>query len=199
MANSTTKPDGSNIEVIDGFDGCTYRWKPPSRGVIRFCIAAFLAFWLCGWAFFFVSAVVGLVNNANAPKGFLAFWLVAWTLGGTFAIFLLYLLLRPRRPESITLNRDSFRYDSGTPPMTRFIPWYAMQSSNSIGDWLTLFKRRNLIEIAKKELGEVVLERIGGRQQLYFDHGADRVEIGEQLRELEREWLADVIEAWKAT
>ena len=199
MENPTPKLDGSDIEVIDDFDGCTYRWKPPSGGLFRLVVITFLVFWLCGWAFFFVAAIVGLVNGANGPEGFLVFWLVGWTLGGIFAIFMLYILLRPRHPESITLNRDSFRYDSGTPSMTFLSPWYAMRQSNPYGDWVKMFKRRKFIEISREELGEVVLERIGERQRLYFDHGADRVEIGEHLREPEREWLADIIKEWKAT
>lgn len=60
-----------------------------------------------------------------------------------------------------------------------------------------IFRRRQRIEIAKNELGSVVLERIGERQRLYFDPGADRIEIGEHLREPEREWLAAVIQSWQ--
>ena len=102
------------------------------------------------------------------------------------------------RPESITLKHDSFHYDSGTSPAIAFFnPWYAMRHSHPNEAFGGMFRRRRQIEITKKDLGNVVLERIGERQRLYFDHGADRIEIGEHLREPEREWLADVIKAWK--
>ena len=48
-----------------------------------------------------------------------------------------------------------------------------------------MFQRRKRIEMAKSELGPVVLQTTGDRQRLYFDNGADRIEIGEHLREPE--------------
>ena len=60
-----------------------------------------------------------------------------------------------------------------------------------------LFRRRKVIELAKNEFGRVVLDRAGERQRLYFDHCADRGEMGESLREPEREWLATVIQQWQ--
>jgi len=40
------------------------------------------------------------------------------------------------------------------------------------------------------------LDRVGERQRLCFDRGADRFEIGSCLREPEREWLFDVLSEW---
>jgi hypothetical protein len=199
MSHPRPKPDGSNIEEIDDFEGRTYRWKRPSGGPFHFLIAGFLIFWLCGWAVGFVMVTVAIVQKNDAPVWFLATWLAGWTLGGIFAISMLYFLLRPPHPESICLKHDSFHYDSGTFPVITFFTWYAMHHARPNDPFNAIFKRRQRIEIAKKNLGSIVLERIGERQRLYFDNGADRVEIGEFLREPEREWLAEVINAWKAT
>ena len=48
----------------------------------------FLCFWLCGWAFGEVFALIGVIGGlgSGAPQLFLAFWLCGWTVGGTFAI-----------------------------------------------------------------------------------------------------------------
>jgi hypothetical protein len=44
--------------------------------------------------------------------------------------------------------------------------------------------------------GGLRLDRVGERQRLTVDCGADRVEIGFALREPEREWLHGVLLAW---
>lgn len=200
MAQPPPMPDGSNIEEIDDFDGRIYRWRPPSGGPLRYLVAAFLIVWLCGWAAGFVAATHELWQNNGDTRGFLVLWLVGWTLGGVFAMLMLYIFLRRPHPESIALRRNSFHYDSGTsPPVALLNPWYAMRYSDPNEMFGKMFRRRKQIEIPKRSLGNVVLERIGERQRLYFDHGAQRIEIGEHLREPEREWLAEVIQAWKAT
>jgi hypothetical protein len=45
-------------------------------------------------------------------------------------------------------------------------------------------------------VGPIRLERVGGRQRLSLDWGAERVEIGRRLREPGREWLAEVLRRW---
>ena len=108
MTNLPPKPEGSIIEEVHDFDGRTYRWKLPKGGKARFFVTAFLIFWLCGWAHGFVNALVNLLRNAAGnPDLFLLFWLGAWTVGGIFVFFMLFLQLRPQRPESIQLRHDS--------------------------------------------------------------------------------------------
>jgi hypothetical protein len=201
MASILSKPTGCVIEEIDDVDGRTYRWKKPSGGVFRYFIATFLIFWLCGWAIGWVTAATQLIRgNARGGELFLAIWLGLWTIGGVFAFCMLYFLLRPPRPESVTLGFTTFRFDSGTATINYFFnPWYAMQRYNSQWPFPGIFQRRKRLEIPKGDLAQVVMERVGERQRLCFDYGADRIEIGESLREPEREWLAAVIEEWRAT
>lgn len=202
MNTPKPKPAGSTIEEIEDFEGRTYRWKPRGGGALRYLIAAFLLFWLGGWAFGFVMVTAQLLDGKGGEeKIFLAFWLAMWTLGGLFAMSMAGKLLWPSIPESITLDKDAFRYDSGTspPPPAYFMnPWYAMRHGDPFHPFGMMFKRRKRITIEKSELGNVALDRVGERQRLYFDNGADRIEIGEHLREPEREWLASVIDAWRA-
>ena len=47
-------------------------------------------------------------------------------------------------------------------------------------------------------ISQFVLERVGERQRLRVDFGADRIEIGNLLREPEREWLAEQLREWLA-
>ena len=53
------------------------------------------------------------------------------------------------------------------------------------------------IVIARPDLGKFVLDRVGERQRLSIDRGADRIEIGAALREPEREWLFVALDDWR--
>lgn len=48
-------------------------------------------------------------------------------------------------------------------------------------------------------IGAFTLERVGERQRLRVDHGADRLEVGALLREPEREWLAEQLVKWQSS
>lgn len=200
MVQPKPLPNGSIIEQIDELNGSTYRWTRPRGGPFHFFIVAFFIVWVCFWIVALVAVTTELLNGKAGPgKAFLLVWLAAWTVGGAFAIFFLYLLLRPPKPEQITLKGDTFSYDSGTSvPTALFNPWWMMRYSDPNEAFRHFFRRRIIIDVPKGDLGNVVLQRIGDRQRLYFDRGADRIEIGEHLREPEREWLADVISAWQA-
>lgn len=199
MSNEMMKPDGCAIEEETDFNGQTYRWRHAGGGYWRYLGAAFLSFWLCGWAFGWYDVVSELIQNKpNTPVIFLTAWLGLWTIGGIAAISFLILLLRPTRPESVTLGDTRFVYDPGSFPVDRFANPIQMQRHwqpfSLISD---VMKSRKSLSISKSDMKPVVLERIGERQRLRLDYGADRIEIGENLREPEREWLASVIKTWQ--
>ena len=52
-----------------------------------------------------------------------------------------------------------------------------------------MFRKRHRID--RNTIGPFVLERVGARQRLRVDNGAERIEIGHLLQEPEREWLAE--------
>jgi len=195
-------PQGTQIEQINDFDGMTLRWMPPPGGFLKFLPAAFLIIWLCGWAFGFAIAGREIINNANQRNGvewFLIIWLCGWSVGGIFGMYMLYHVLRPSLPESVTLDRYALKYDSG-----RINP-FACLNFNLIGDpnrarylgRALLRNKRQQVEVDRNNIDAIVLERVGPRQRLTFDHGADRIDIGEILREPDREWLAEVLKEWK--
>ena len=195
MPTTPPLPSDSVIEVMDDFDGLTFQWKPPSGGLVRYAVGGFLGLWLCGWAAAMVAAFTELMRQqGNEP--FLWVWLAGWTLGGLFACSMLYLILRPPRPERVTLTRDSFRHDPGSIPFTMFTNQH--QATLFVHAMARSVKERKPIEIDRDHLGPVRLDHLGGHQRLSFDHGADRIEIGPFLREPEREWLAAVIADWQA-
>jgi hypothetical protein len=114
--------------------------------------------------------------------------------------FFLVPLLMPRKPESVTLQVDALIHDTCSPPL----PWplmflfgpMALQMSTSLTESQPLLRRRRRRVLPRAVTGPITLARVGERQRLTIDHGADRVEIGACLREPEREWLADVLQQW---
>lgn len=190
-------PKNSQIQTKSELNGVTLFWKKPGGGPFRFFVVAFLIFWLCGWCAGFVSAGKQLLSGGGF-SGFLAIWLAGWTLGGIFAGSMIYLLLRPRKPESITLERDRFKYDTGTPAANFMNPYDMMRKKqNMMNPFSMVFEKRRTYELARTECPEFVLEGLGDDQRLRFDDGADRIVIGESLKEPEREWLAEVLNTWR--
>lgn len=195
--NTPVPPKNSQIQIRSEFEGVTLFWKKPNGGVFRFFIVAFLILWLCGWSVAFVAVGKQLIF-AEGFNIMLVFWLAGWTLGGFFAGSMLYLLLRPQKPESITLERSWFRYDTGSASMNFVNPYYMMRKKqNMTNPFSMLFQKRKTYELARSECPEFVLEGLGDDQRLRFDDGADRITIGEFLKEPEREWLAEVLNTWK--
>lgn len=189
-------PKNSQIQIRSELDGITLFWKKPSGGPVRYFIAAFVIFWLCGWCAGFGFAVRQLLSG-QGPRAFIAFWLAGWTLGGIFAGGMVYLLLRPQRPESVALERDRFRYDTGSAPMDFMNPYWMLRGKDGLNALSRLFQKRKIYEVSRSECPEFVLEGLGDDQRLRFDDGADRIVIGESLKEPEREWLAQVLSAWR--
>jgi len=47
---------------------------------------------------------------------FFSLWLCGWSVGGIFAIYFLYRIIRKAVLEKLTLNRPNLKYDTGIPP-----------------------------------------------------------------------------------
>src|SRR5262245_37435623 len=190
-------PKNSSIRIgFDGRERPTLRWRTAKNDWFRFFPAAFIGFWLCGWAVgecFALTALLGLLpaNADNAAKAgppslFLIGWLGAWTVGGCLAMRSFYQLVRPRRPEQLVFREEVLLHDPGTPEHE----WSQRRMDMSFWSWP---KPRTF---DRAEIEAIRLDRVGDRQRLTIDVGADRIEIGKSLREPEREWLAEVLRTW---
>ncbi len=193
MLTTPQKPDGCIIQEEETPEGMRIYWQGSVNPWMRFGMAGFLAFWLCGWAFgeILVAGVLftGLFTRETPvlTQVFLGVWLGGWTLGGAFTIHTLWKLLRPTRPEIVLLEMDRLCYDPGT-----ISPLPAASDSHNLFP-----KSPKPVQIAKEKIPQFLLDRVGERQRLSFDVGADRVEIGNHLREPEREWLYQILETWR--
>ena len=83
------------------------------------------------------------------------------------------------------LEAEVLRYDPGRRPFNR---------CEQRGLWGR--DRLRVAVVARSDIREFVLDRVGERQRLHFDWKADRLEIGAWLREPEREWLFAALQRW---
>lgn len=191
-------PKNSQIRSKMEFDGVTLFWKKPDSP-IRYAFAAFLVVWLLGWFAGFV-AVFHELSSGGGAKFFHASWLAGWTFGGIFAMTMIFLLLRPHKPERISLKQDRLTYDTGqAAPFCDNPFWLMNRKQYKHKPFRLLYQKRKIYDFARAECPDIVLEGFGDNQRLRFDDGADRIVIGESLTEPEREWLARVLTEWKAS
>jgi hypothetical protein len=168
------------------------RWSAKETW-LRWFPVAFLFVWLCGWAAGEVAVLLTLLDLVPVQRGpggggtlFMVIWLTMWTLGGCAAMYALKTLV-VRRPELLVFGSEGIYHDPGTPSVPLNRRW-----EDARAFWFPQKPRT----IRREGLGRFRLDRVGERQRLCVDMGADRIEIGRSLREPEREWLAGVLQGW---
>jgi hypothetical protein len=190
-------PAGSRIAVDSNAEELRLSWPNPRGGVGRYLVALFLLGWLGAWAAGFVLAFGALFGSDQEGLNlFLAGWLLAWTAGGVFAIWFLLRLARGSRDEVFVLAPYRLEHDPGEAAFDPFL-YFREQYRSPAAAWKMLRKPK-VTRADRESVGEIKLVTTGERQRLTFDVGANRVEVGRHLREPEREWLADVLAAWRA-
>lgn len=183
------KPEGSIIDVQNDFNKVTLLWKNPSGGLTRYGSSLFLLAWIGGWTIGEYSAIKSISQKIDP---FLLFWLVGWTLGGGFAVFQLYRLLRPVKPEKLVIDTTSLFFQRGTSPFN-----LSHKNSDEEGQKLQWLPQKAKYNLEKNKVGKILIDNSFGRQRLTIDYGAERIEVGEFLREPEREWVYQVLQNWQ--
>jgi len=179
---SSQPPSGSKITILrEGTDEilCV---PQPKKGVMPYFVSFFLIFWLGGWLMGFMSATSQLKTEPG--NMFLVFWLAGWTLGGVFAIYFLYLSVRPAVAESFTLRSGSVHYDSGVAPFQ-----VSFNVTNQKDVWKSLFQKRVRTDFVTSDLRTLKLRETDVGNRLTIDKDSERVELAKSVSEVEREWL----------
>jgi hypothetical protein len=183
-----TPPSKSNITSTIDRNGHTVLTLPASSGFIRYFVAAFLICWLFGWAAGLVGSLHEVITDAKAPKVFLIAWLGGWSIGGCFAIAMLYRMLRPAIPESLTLSMPELGYDTGVPPMD-FMSFNRQYYRSQTNPWKKVFQRRKIVIFSPSDISTLKLRDVEGGNRLTIDKENERIDLGQTLTEVEREWL----------
>ncbi|MDR1283673.1 MAG: hypothetical protein LBK99_23075 [Opitutaceae bacterium] len=141
----------------------------PTRSPGDYLTILFLLFWLGLWAFGEYVVTLALWSTGLRGAGwFMAAWLGGWTVGGIMAFYSVFRLVRGEPAEIVTLTSVELIHRKG--------------KTSAYG---------------RQSIGKIELDTSGGVHCLYIDHGADRVWLGEHIREPEREWLYEEIKEWK--
>jgi hypothetical protein len=179
-------PAGSSITV--GSDGAVTVITVPYRsgGIARYGAGLFMLCWLGGWAYGWIQTSSTIMSGRG--NFFIFFWLCAWTVGGAFAVYTLYRMLRPTVPESYRLMAPGVRYDSGQPSfdMSAF-------NRNTRPNWNTYFARRTRADLDRTQLESLHLRETATGNRLTVDTGATRLDLARDATEIEREWLYRVL------
>ena len=179
----------SNTKITFSIDHNGYQVisLPSASGWMRYPIAAFLILWLGGWFIGLTSVSRELLTSHHkAPDIFLLFWLGGWTVGGGFAIAMLYRILRPPIPETLILSKPSLIYDSGIPTLDFMSFNYVYRRVNP---WKKIFQKRRTIEFSPLAIATLKLRDVQGDNRLTIDYQNERIDLGQSLTEVEREWL----------
>lgn len=185
-------PANSTITTISDADGQPMLVLPAQKpGIMRLGSAAFLGFWLCGWAFGEIAVIFTLLFGKKGPDSlFLLVWLGAWTVGGAFAITGFYNLIRKPIPETVTFIGSGLRYDTGRQPWSQFGNFRRFYGT---GTSRMPWAKRKVYTFAPVEVSTIALRETDFSNRLTIDHGNERVDIGRGLTEVEREWLCKEI------
>jgi hypothetical protein len=181
MPRFPAPPTGSVISVTDQGVETVIEIPQRSLGATRYFHGLFLLVWLGFWVFGFKSVTSQLM--AGQGSAFLVFWLAGWTIGGGFAVFTVYRILRPTIPETLTLRATRITYDTGVAP-------FELSGHQSRNDaWKALKVRRRSYELTRQVLRSLQLRPTDHTNRLTVDIGAERVDLAAAASEIEREWL----------
>jgi hypothetical protein len=179
-------PEGSTISITAAGSETVIVIPYPKAGFGSYGIGLFILFWLGGWGYGLHAVVSQIVSGQG--NLFLLFWLGGWTVGGAFAAYTAFRIIRGPEPEILGLTRTSVRYDSGIPPFEM-----KQYSGRSNRDWSSYFPKRTRMELDRRELQSLQLRQTDLGNRLTIDNGATRLDLAKQATEIEREWLYKVL------
>lgn len=182
-----TPPEGTKISISE-LNGHELITLPHTKGsAMRYFIGIFLVLWLGGWVMGFASAAKQIL--AGEGGAFLIFWLGGWSLGGVFAAYFAYRLFKSPIPEKLLLNKPNLAYDTGVPPVQ-----FSFHPANQMDFWKKLFAKQKKHEFNSSNISTLKLRDTDSGNRLTIDLGANRIDIGNGITEIEREWLHEYLQ-----
>lgn len=190
MTFNPQPPPGSAIQVATRDGQLELSWLPPAAYTHHLPAVRDVRVKVAAWALAVALGVVFLVlPPIGARTGLAALWLYAWGLLGPSLWRDLQLMTRGTQPERLVLGVDQLTHQTGHIPTLsgkELMPLPLVLPAAP-----RTFSRAGLPPL-RLEYGDD-----SHRQRLWYNDGESRVEVGEWLSEDEREWLADLIGAWR--
>lgn len=192
-------PEGSRVKAEQDAHSTSFVWKDSDRKSTKLGHLVFSFFFIGFSAFFLVSVIRHFTGGSDqwhlgVP---LLLALILTILGMTGGFFLLFITLKSTRPFKLVLSPGNIRYEIGD-ISSRSINARAhkIQDLSEIAAWMKKYRKR-VYEAQTSKVTNLKFERVGDKKRLSFDIGADRVEIGEILSDIEKEWLYEILREHK--
>ncbi|WP_146503847.1 DUF2244 domain-containing protein [Rubinisphaera italica] len=109
-----------------------------------------------------------------------------------------YLFLKRNRLENIAFSEQQLIFQDGKGPISVVNFHWLGKKRHNFNPISFVFSKAKSYSFNRSDVDRIILEGFGQQQRLRFDDGAIRVEIGEYLREPEREWLFEEIQQWRS-
>jgi hypothetical protein len=183
MDSLPAKPDGSAISEKEEFEGTSLSWPLPPLA-FRYVALPFLFIWTFAWAIGLLSVLHSLILS---PDIVLFLWLVGWIAAGGWGPIVVWASLRSR-PESVLLGHGSLTYDPGWELDSPSILAGLMSGTLPLSPRKPIVVPRNC---------RFELEPVGEHHRLSFEHEGERIAVGADLGEQDREWLYGVLQNWR--
>ncbi|WP_339743855.1 hypothetical protein [uncultured Rubinisphaera sp.] len=197
MMNRPEPPSGHQFRIEENDSGTTLAWKHRPDDPLRF---------LLGFYYLIMGAIICVdililepIQSRVLAREWIITALIVFFIILPICLLLAYLFLKKNRFERITLNDQELIFQEGKGPIS-FINFHWMgKKRHNFNPISFVFSKAKSYSFNRSDIDRIILEGFGQQQRLRFDDGAIRVEIGEYLREPEREWLFEQIQQWKRT
>jgi hypothetical protein len=116
------------------------------------------------------------------------FWMICLVIVGSQ----FYGHFRGQNPESVTLDAEQFRYDSGETPLREF----TMSPTVMLRHQSMLWESPELFVVDRRMCRNVVIEEGTFEGRLLLDAGKRQIRFADFLGDADKRWLANVLNDW---
>ena len=195
------------IREFDTLDGRVIEWtKPAWSRRKRVPVTLFVLAWLAVWCWLAAGVFPGLWADvrgaidapAEGENGASGGWtraivsggvLIVWSIAGLLVARTLWHSIRPQRPERLTFRQNVMVYEPGTVGVPVFLD-------------ITRPEREREDDPVTFDRGQLTTARLDPSPErahrLLVDVASQCIPIGRRLRDADRRYLFDRIEAWRA-
>ncbi|MBV08640.1 MAG: hypothetical protein CMN21_05405 [Rubinisphaera sp.] len=199
MMNRPEPPSGHQFRIEENDSGTTLAWKHRPNDPIRFLFGGY--YFVFGIIFIFMSYsdfTRAFNNQENTFDIFRMLGPFIFLIFFPLIMLLAYLFLKRNRLEKIAFKGQELIFQDGKGPISVINFHWLGKKRHNFNPISFVFSKAKSYSFNRSDVDRIILEGFGQQQRLRFDDGAVRVEIGEYLREPEREWLFEQIQQWRS-
>jgi hypothetical protein len=209
-------PRNSKIRLDRSPKAINLTWKNFDRARERLILLGFfgvwLSIWLLGeldvalelWQRFQGKETLGNFGPLVNQSHLLIFWLGGWTLSGIAAIVYFSMLFLGPGSSQLCLTKRRLKFKPGRIFLAEFLRKNGaaefLRNGSNADSYFNLLPHQGLSIVAPSHhIGNLQLIPLEGDLKLCFDVGIRRVELGQDLQEIDKRWLYQFLKYWLET